>query len=84
MGYDDAKQYGGNVGTTWVANDPNLKAPRPIRQSPDALKALASASANYSAAAAKFLDARDDLNDARAEWERCRDQLAKLAEQEGI
>ncbi len=69
--------------TTYTQNA-KLAVPRAIPMTPDALKALAEASANYSAAAARFIEARHDLDDAKMNWSECRDRVAKATEQEGV
>lgn len=75
---------GYSSGVTMSATSIRAETIRPAAQSPEVLKALAEASQAYSAAAGAFIQARDNLSDARARWQELRDNFAKVSEQEGV
>ena len=60
------------------------KAIRPEPMSPGALGDLGRAATDYAAAAAAFIEARYNLDDARERYSRCADIVAKSREQENV
>ena len=79
--YDEPRSFSGGTSTTIY---PQAQTVRPEPQSPSALADLSKASQAYAEAASVFINARDNLTDARARWQECRDVVAKVAEAEGI
>lgn len=63
---------------------PEAATPRRQPEAPAALSELADASQRYAAAAGAYINARNDLDEARSRWQHLRDIVSKTTEADGV